>query len=153
MNKFLNYILIFLVCFLFSCSYKPVLNQETYKFSLNLEDVNGDNQINSILINKFNSLKNNKNNYDLSLFSSKEKKTISKDSKGDPAIFELLIVVKYTVKSNGKIVLEKNISKISSYNNISDKFELENYEKTIIKNLSKGISENIISSISELNEW
>ena len=152
MNKFSNYILIFLVFFLLSCSYKTILNQETYKFSVNVEEVNGDNQINSILINKFNSLKNNKNNYDLSLFSSKEKKTISKDSKGDPAIFELLIVVKYTVKSNGKIVLEKNISKTSSYNNISDKFELENYEKTIIKNLSKGISENIISSISELNE-
>jgi len=152
MNKFLNYILIFLVCFLFSCSYKPVLNQETYKFSLNLEDVNGDNQINSILINKFNSLKNNKKYYNLSLFSSKEKKIISKDSKGDPAIFELLINVKYNVKSNEKTVLEKNISKISTYNNISDKFELENYEKTIIKNLSKGISENIISSISELNE-
>ena len=99
MNKFLNYILIFLVCFLFSCSYKPVLNQETYKFSLNLEDVNGDNQINSILINKFNSLKNNKKYYNLSLFSSKEKKIISKDSKGDPAIFELLNDFDFTTLS------------------------------------------------------
>ena len=39
------------------------------------------------------------------------------------------------------------------YNNVSDKFELENYEKNIINNLSQNISDKIIISISEINEW
>ena len=33
------------------------------------------------------------------------------------------------------------------------KFELENYENTVINNLSTNISDRIIFSISELNEW
>ena len=37
------------------------------------------------------------------------------------------------------------------YNNITDKFEMEKYEKNIIENLSSSISNMIISSVSEVN--
>ena len=40
----------------------------------------------------------------------------------------------------------------TTYTNITDKFELENYENNIIENLSEGISDSILSSISEINE-
>ena len=77
---------------------------------------------------------------------------MSKDSKGDPSIFELIIDVNYSVKKDEKILIVNKINRKTTYNNITDKFELENYEKTIIHNLSKNISDKIIFSISEIHE-
>ena len=84
--------------------------------------------------------------------SKKEKKIISKDSKGDPSIFELQININYVVKESGKTLIENNINRKTTYNNITDKFELESYEKTIIQNLSSAISDDIILTISQINE-
>ena len=88
----------------------------------------------------------------MSLSTTKEINIISKDSKGDPAIFELIINVNYNVERKEKILFQKNISKKTTYNNISDKFELDSYEKNIINNLSIDISDRIIFSISEISE-
>tara|TARA_B100001540_G_scaffold315152_1_gene341717 strand:- start:1040 stop:1498 length:459 start_codon:yes stop_codon:yes gene_type:complete len=152
MNKIVNYILIFFFIFLLNCSYEPILNKKIYKFSINLDELNGDKIVNSIIKNNFSNLGGNENTYDLVLSSNKEKNIISKNSKGDPAIYELIINVKYFVKKDGKTLLENEINRKTTYNNIEDKFELENYEKTIIDNLSTNISENIILSISNINE-
>ena len=152
MNKILNYILILFLFFLLSCGYKPILKVKNYKFSINVEKVSGDEKINSIIINNFNNLKNDKKKYDINLSSKKEKKILSKDSKGDPSIFELEINVNYSLKDDGKIIIEKNLNRRTTYNNITDKFELENYENSIINNLSKNMSDIIILSISEINK-
>ena len=150
MNKILNYILIFFLFILLSCGYKPVLTNKNYKFSISPKDISGDQKINSIIIEKFNSLKGEEEFY-VSLSTTKEINIISKDSKGDPAIFELIINVNYNVEKKEKILIQKNISKKTTYNNISDKFELDSYEKNIINNLTTNISDRIIFSISEIN--
>ena len=152
MNKILNYILIFFLFILLSCGYKPVLTNKNYKFSISPKDISGDQKINSIIIEKFNSLRGEEEEFYVSLSTTKEINIISKDSKGDPAIFELIINVNYNVETEGEIVIEKNISKKTTYNNISDKFELDSYEKNIINNLSIDISDRIIFSISEISE-
>ena len=150
MNKILNYIFVFFLFILFSCSYEPILNKKNYQFSINLINASGDKLINSIIVNRFDNLNGNKKKYDLTFTSKKEKNIISKDSKGDPTMFELLVVVNYNVKIDGKIILERNIKRNNTYNNISDKFELEKYEKSIIINLSNNISNDIVSSISQI---
>ena len=66
-------------------------------------------------------------------------------------IFQISINVEYNVTKDGKILIEKNIARKIRYNNITDKFEMEKYEKNIIENLSTSISDMIISSISEVN--
>ena len=152
MNKILNYILIFFLFILLSCGYKPVLTNKNYKFSISPKDISGDQKINSIIIEKFNSLRGEEEEFYVSLSTTKEINIISKDSKGDPAIFELIINVNYNVERKEKILFQKNISKKTTYNNISDKFELDSYEKNIINNLSIDISDRIIFSISELSE-
>ena len=53
---------------------------------------------------------------------------------------------------NGKIILERKIEKSNIYNNKSDKFELDQNEKNITNILSEIISDNIISSIINLND-
>ena len=152
MNKILNYILVFFLFALLSCDYKPILSNKNYEFTINTKNLSGDQKINSIIINKFNSLKGKEKEFFVSLSTEKEKNTISKDSKGDPAIFELIINVNYSVERNGEIVIKNNITRKTTYNNISDKFELDNYESNIINNLSTNISDRIIFSISEINE-
>ena len=152
MNKIINYILLLLFLILSNCTYEPILKNRNYQFSINVNEMNGDLKINSIISNSFKNIKNNEKKYVLNLLSTKEKKIISKNSKGDPTIFELQINVKYIVKKDGKILIENEINKQTTYNNITDKFELENYEKSITNNIISVISDNILLSISKINE-
>ena len=152
MNKILNYILIFILFSLLSCGYKPILNKKNYQFSINVGEISGDTKINSIIINNFNNLKGGEEQYFINFSTIKQKNIISKDSKGDPSIFELIIDIKYKVEKDGKNIITDNLSRKTTYNNITDKFELESYEKTIINNLSTNISDKIIFSISEISE-
>ena len=152
MNRIINYTLLFFLLLLSSCAYEPILNNKNYEFSINIDKINGDHKINSIIVNNFNNLKDKEKKYDLTISSIKEKNIMSKDSKGDPSIFELQINVNYSVKKDGKTLIESKINRKATYNNITDKFELENYEKNIINNLSTNISDKIINSISEIHE-
>ena len=152
MNKISNYILILSLLLLTNCGYQAVLNNQNYQFSINVNKINGDQKINSLIINRLKQLEENEKIYNLSLTSNKEKLIISKDSKGDPSIFEIKINVNYVVKKDGEILISNKINKKTTYNNITDKFELENYEKTIINNLVSEISDNIMLSISKVSE-
>ncbi len=152
MNRIINYRLLFFLLLLSSCTYEPILINKNHEFSINVDKKNGDQKINSIIINNFYNLKGKEKKYNLTISSTKEKNIISKDSKGDPSIFELLINVDYSVKKDGETLIVNKINRRIQYNNIADKFELENYEKNIINNLSTNISDNIIFSISKINE-
>ena len=153
MNKILNYILIFFLFALLSCDYKPILSKKkNNQFSIYVSEISGEEKINSIIINNFTNLQNNKKEYHLNLSSNKEKNIVSKDSKGDPSIFELIIKINYKVKKDGEILIDDQVIRKTTYNNISDKFELESYENIIINNLSTNISDKIIFSISEIHE-
>ena len=151
MNRIINYTLLFFLFLLSSCAYEPILNKNNFEFSINIDKINGDHKINSIIVNNFYNLKDKEKKYDLTISSTKEKNIISKDSKGDPSIFELQINVNYSVKKDGKTLIVNKINRKTTYNNITDKFELENYEKNIINNLSIRISNIIISSIRNIN--
>ena len=150
MNKTINYI--FFLLLLSSCAYEPILKNKNYGFSINVDKINGDQKINSVIIKNFNNLKGTEKIYDLTISSTKEKNIISKDSKGDPSIFELIINVNYRVEKDGKTLIVNKINRRNTHNNITDKFELENYEKNIINQLSKNASDKIINSISEIHE-
>ena len=152
MNKIANYILILPLLLLTNCGYEAILNNQNYQFSINVNKINGDQKINSLIINSLKQLEENEKIYNLSLTSNKEKLIISKDSKGDPSIFEIKINVIYVVKKDGEILISNKINKKTTYNNITDKFDLENYEKNIINNLVSEISDNIKLSISKVSE-
>lgn len=152
MNKITNYILILSLLFLSNCGYEAVLNNKDYQFSINVNKIEGDPKINSQIINNFNKLRENEKKYNLTLNSNKERTIISKDSKGDPSIFELKIEINYIVKKEGETLISNKINKKTTYNNITDKFELESYEKTIINNLVSEITDNIMLSISKISQ-
>ena len=53
MNKISNYILILSLLLLTNCGYQAVLNNQNYQFSINVNKINGDQKINSLIINNF----------------------------------------------------------------------------------------------------
>ena len=149
-----RYISLFFIITLTSCSYKPIFSEKNYNFEINEILFTGDKYVNKIIESKFNLIKEeqskNKKKYNISIRTNKEKLIVSKDSKGDPLKFDLVVSAYYEISNNGKLLLNKRIQKNSIYNNEIDKFKLEQSEKIILDNLSKKISETFISSIINL---
>tara|TARA_B100001027_G_scaffold209955_1_gene176592 strand:+ start:401 stop:877 length:477 start_codon:yes stop_codon:yes gene_type:complete len=157
MNKiFSKLITIALIFATFSCSYKPIFSEINYNFQIEEIILSGDKGINRIIEKKLSMIMKNQNsekkNFSVIINSIKNKEIISNDSKGDPLKFEINIAVAYKILENGKIILERKIEKSNIYNNKSDKFELDQNEKNITNILSEIISDNIISSIINLND-
>lgn len=153
---YIKYVSVILLFTLTSCSYQPIFSQKNYNFEIDKIKYSGEKQINNIIKNKLNLIKNNEGQgekkYNLTINSYKERLIVSKDSKGDPLKFELIVTINYEVAHNDNLLLVKTITKNNIYNNVVDKFKLEQNEKIIIENLSEKISEIIISSMINLDD-
>jgi len=141
--------------FLISCGYTPILTQKELPFKVDKIELRGNNNINSIISKKLINLESDDNklkkSFNIFLTTNLSKVTISKDSKGDPLIFEIQIDTDLKIfNEKENINLEKNITRNISYNNLTDKFELKRYEDTLIQNLSINIGDRIISILSNL---
>ena len=52
-------ILIFLILGLTSCGYKPIFSEKNYNFEINQTSFSGEKEINQVIENKFNLIRNN----------------------------------------------------------------------------------------------
>ena len=141
-------IIIFLTFLLLtSCGYKPVFSSKNSNFSIE-EIIHNENDRISIKIKKglgyLTSLENYEEIIKLQLKSDKKITISSKNTKGDPLVYKMTIISEIKIYSNDKLMKEKNISKKFSYNNISNKFDLKQYEKIIEQNLVEKIKEDIV---------
>ena len=151
MKKVLNIILILLFLTTTGCGFTPILVKSNYNFSYVIEKSTGSERVNSNIKEKLEALDAGEKKYDIVLNSKETKKILSKDGKGDPNILEIIINLNYIIKDNGKIIVNRNLTQRSTYNNISDKFELEKSEEILIENLTHNIVQDIISSTSEIS--
>ena len=110
----------------------------------------GNGEINSKIENKLKVLNGTKKLFKLSFNSRETKNVLYKDSKGDPNILELVINLNYKLSTNGKILVNKSLTQRSSYNNISDKFELSKTEDILKDNLVENLVSDIINSARNL---
>ena len=155
-NFFLRYLAVFFITVLSACSYKPIFSENNYNFEINEIIFSGERYINRIIKNKLGLIKKEKDQdkkkYNLLINTNKKKLIVSKDSKGDPLKFDLIITTYYEINYEEKLLFKKEVIKNKVYNNDIDKFKLEQNEKIILENLSEKISETIISSIINLND-
>ena len=150
-KKALNTLPVFiLLFFLNGCGFKPVLTGSDYNFLIKIDSMSGNDEINSKIENKLKVLDGTKKLFNLSLNSRETKNVLSKDSKGDPNILELVINLNYKLSTNGKILVNKSLTQRSSYNNISDKFELSKSEDILKDNLVENLVSDIINSATNL---
>ena len=151
-NIFRIIIIPFFLLLLISCSYQPLLKVQNFKYSISIDKIDGNEKVNKILKDNFKKLENVEYKiYNLEISTKTFKTIISKDAKGDPEIFEIVLVVNYKVLSDEKILINKEIKRKNTYNNIADKFQLEQDEEDIIENLAKNIFDYIAFSISKIN--
>jgi outer membrane lipopolysaccharide assembly protein LptE/RlpB len=155
MIKFLKIYLILLVVILITgCSYKPILSKQSYDFSIEKVELNGNKEVNYIIKERLINLKNQntKNKYYVQIETSKIKNIISNDSKGDPSKLEIIISSTFQISNSEKLLITRNVKMKNIYNNNSDKLKLKKYELFIINDLSQKISDSIISTIVNIND-
>ena len=149
-KAFYSVSLFILLFFLNGCGFKPILTGSDYNFLIKIDSMSGNGEINSKIENKLKAQKKKKKLFNLSLNSRETKNVLSKDSKGDPNILELVINLNYKLITNGKILVNKSLTQRSSYNNISDKFELSKSEDILKDNLVENLVSDIINSATNL---
>ena len=138
--------------FLFSCGFEPIYSSKNVNFSIN-EIIKENNNLN----NKFaNSLKlffneNLSNQIKIKIESKKNVKIKSKDSKGNPNVYELIVYLNLTVEKNtNDEILIKDFERNMNYNNIDDKFKLNQYQKELEDLLVNKITEDVLKYLSSL---
>ena len=145
---------IFLLLFfsLSHCGFSPIYNiTDKLDYKIIITEKSGDQFINNLISQEI--LKISSNNaekvYYMKVNTVYEKTIVSKNSKGSPTEYQLKVIANFEIQN-------KNIQKEISFNekqnikNISDIFELKNYENTVKTNFVISIIRNL--NLQLLNE-
>ncbi len=147
----INRILFLLLFILTSCGYQPLYSKKETKILIvnELEQI-GDANINKSIASAL-SINVDKNLLLTNKITLENKKKIietSKNKKGQPDSFKMVIDFKFVLSDNGSVLNEKFISEEFSYKNKENKFDLSQYEINIEQNLIKKIIEKLIVYIN-----
>ena len=148
-KKFTYLIVIFL--FLQNCGYTPIYSVQNKKnFKFNIIEINGSNRINDIFdvqIKRF-SNNNSTNERDLKISTYYEKNILSKNKKGEATKFLIIKKISFQV-TNPEYKKTYSFNSETTINNINDKFELNNYENSIIENFVSSKIQEFILKLSQ----
>tara|TARA_A100000164_G_scaffold344505_1_gene343624 strand:- start:348 stop:806 length:459 start_codon:yes stop_codon:yes gene_type:complete len=152
MKKIIVFLVFSSFLFLSNCGYKSVYSKQSGNFHIKNIEIKTNNEINYKIKNRLKvfSNSNSGNKYDLEVNAFKSIKIVSKDSKGDPKIYQMNITVEVKLIENFKIIKENIFEEYFNYNNNSNKFELKQYEENIEDNLIEKIIENVTFNISNI---
>ena len=152
-KKILFIIIIF--SFLSECGgYKPIYAKKEQNFQLGKIEIFGNEKLNKIIVRSIKNIgtENNKTNIilNLEIETKLEKNIKSKDAKGNPNKFEIIIFTNLTINKNTDNSLKKSFYISNIYNAFKSEFEQNKYEKTIEKNLISKISQKLIIYLQTL---
>ena len=139
-------ILISFIIFLSNCAgYKPIFTSDQTNFYIEKIEISDDSKLLRKLIKNLKpySIENGKQSITLKLNLDKQENVIMKDAKGDPASYEIKIELNVNVikkDETNKLTFRENFT----FNNQSNKFELNQYKKNIEKNLINKIFESLM---------
>ena len=148
-TRFYGLIIIFI--FITSCGYQAIYSQkDSLKINIKTINLEGDKKINRKILLLTN-LKNQNSGsppYNLKLNSNKNIKVIARDNSGNATIYRTTISVIFSLEFENEIYKQKKFSSNISYNNMTNSFDLSQYQKTIEDNLISKIAEEIIIFIN-----
>ena len=145
--------LIFIFLFTTSCGYESIYSKKVQR-TIFIDRVifNGDKKVDRKILSRLpvQIIKSNESGLSLNLNSKKKIISASKDSAGNTKVYILTLTVEIALMKNEKAIKTKSFESNFSYNNTSNKFDLNQYQSNIEKNLINIISEKIsIYLISE----
>ena len=147
-----KYYLFIMLIFLTQCDYRPIYSQNNQNFGIKIIEFN-ENRSNKILANRLENFSYKKDKiylYELKLFSSEDKLILSKDTRGNPLLLGLKINLKIDVYEKDVLIAKKQYSEQFNYQNLSKKFELNNYEDEIRLNIYDKIISKILIDLANL---
>ena len=139
-------IIICLLIILSNCSgYTPIFTSNQTNFYIDKIEISDDSKLLRKIIKNLKpySIENGKQNISLKLDLDRKEDIIMKDEKGDPASYEIRIKLYVDVimkNSTKKLVFNEKFS----FNNQSNKFEMNQFKKNAETNLINKIFENLI---------
>ena len=148
-----NYLIIILFIFTTSCGYEAIYSKKNRlintDFSITKVYLNGDRDLNIQIkkgLDNYNRVGKNKN-YTLNITTESLRTIIANDSKGDPSIYKLQVIVIVSAKAEDNKNIKIELIENFKYNNIQDKFELERSEREIKNNLAETITRKLLSEL------
>lgn len=135
-----------IIILFYGCGYKPIYSSKDVLFKV--DRINYDyNKINAQIARSIKTLSNDEaeKTLEINFKSSKEKKVVSKTKNGDPEIYELVISVEISTFQVSKNFLSKQ-----NYKNIDNKFELNQYELEIEKQIIDELTGKILNYLTNI---
>lgn len=144
------FLYLMLIIFTYNCGFKPIYSSNNLDLKFDTFNYES-NKLNNQIIKSLKTFSNPNGSkvYDIDLDAIKEKKILSKNSKGDTETFELRIILNMTIKTKEETYKKSFIDKIK-YNNNDNKFELRQYELEVEKQIITDLIEKIVIFFSEI---
>ena len=152
MNKIL---LLSILIFLTSCGYSSLNKVNNSNFSIIEYQINGEKRLEKYFIRNFDKYRNDLNanrQFKIILENKIEKMTTSKNSTGIANSYKMKIVANTEIYEKDALIEKKEFSVSANYNNLNSKFELGQYEKILIKDLTSQLNDKINFRLSQLND-
>ena len=134
------------------CGFSPIYNVENnLNYKIVITEKSGDKFINNLITEEISKISDNNVSkiYNIKFHTTFDKIVVSKDTRGSPTEFQLKAVTTFKIQSenvNKEIILNEK----QNIKNISDIFQLKNYENTIKSNFAISIVRNL--NLELLNE-
>jgi len=135
-----------------NCGYSPVYSSKNFNFNIIKIDKLKKDRINLTVEKRLNSLSDKQSMKQISLKINAKKQiiTVSKDVRGDPSRYQMIIKLSLDIINNKNVIIQSNIQQQFSYNTNSNKFALSQYEKEIEEILINKIIEEAVKYLSKI---
>ena len=140
------------IIFINQCGYSPIHFQNDKSFEIKKIELNKSKNA-KIIEARLKNYKNKSNaffNYNLKIKTSEQKEVISKDKKGKVLLLRMIINFNLEVFEKEKLIMEKKYANSFDYQNMSKKFELNNYENEIKIDIYNEIISKILTDLKNL---
>ena len=147
--------IIFIFFLTTSCGYEIMYSKKkiiNYDFSIKDITFTGDTYINLKIKQKLSDyILNQKNKvFDVKINSTSNRAILAKDSKGDPTSFKNTIIINVEVMQKEKIKNILRLEKAVKYDNKSNKFDLNKYERKLKTSLTNTMMDELIFKLSNI---
>lgn len=147
-----NILFVLLFIFLTNCGFEPIYSKKNLDIKINkIEKENTllNNEISNALLNIYSNLSASKI-LNIKINSKKSVNIKSKNKKGDPSNFELLLKVNLEAVDQSDKKYSQEFSRKINFNNNDDKFQLAKYQLELEKILTKKLIEDINNYLANI---
>ena len=151
MIKNKKFYLIFFFLFA-SCGFEPIYSSKNINFSID-EIQKKNNPLNNEFARTLKTFSNSDvdNKLIIEIESKKYVETKSKDSKGNPNVYELSMILNIGIKEkNNNNFIKKEFKQSINFNNQDDKFQLSQYQKELEQLLINKIIDDVLIYLSNI---